>query len=174
MHDRQKTAQFEQRILPHLDAAYNLARWLTRNQQDAEDIVQDACVRAFRFFDGFNGESGRPWLLKIVRNTFYTWAEHRRVDRETYSLDELFHELHDELADADEVLQKTIDVDLLGRLLGRLPVEFREVMVLRELEGFSYKEIASIVEIPIGTVMSRLARARKCLANHLAAEGAIT
>jgi RNA polymerase sigma-70 factor (ECF subfamily) len=168
LQDRQKLARFEQQILPHLDAAYNLARWLTRNQQDAEDVVQDACVRAFRFFDGFNGERGLPWLLKIVRNSFYSWAEQRRTERETRSFDELSPDEQGELAVSDETLQRSINVELLGQVLERLPVEFREVIVLRELEGFSYKEIASIADIPIGTVMSRLARGRKLLASRLA------
>lgn len=167
MHDRQKLARFEQLVLPHLDAAHNLARWLTRNPQDAEDVAQEACLRAFRFFDGFSGQNARGWLLRIVRNTFYTWVEQNPRRRDTFSIDELPPELEGQLAESDDMVHRSINAELLRRLLGDLPVEFREVIVLRELEGFSYKEIASIANIPIGTVMSRLSRARRLLENRL-------
>ncbi len=167
MHDRQKLARFEQLVLPHLDAAHNLARWLTRNPQDAEDVAQEACLRAFKFFDGFSGQNARGWLLRIVRNTFYTWVEQNPRRRETLSLDELTPGMEMQLAESDDMVHKSINAELLRKLLGDLPVEFREVIVLRELEGFSYKEIASIANIPIGTVMSRLSRARRLLENRL-------
>ncbi|HSC47424.1 MAG TPA: sigma-70 family RNA polymerase sigma factor [Gammaproteobacteria bacterium] len=169
MQDRQKLARFQQSILPHMDAAYNLARWLTRDTHDAEDVVQEAFLRAFRFFDGFRGEDGRHWVLKIVRNTFYTWKEQNRRGAETYSMEDLPAGIENELAESDEMVHRSLNVELLSRVLGELPVEFREVLVLRELEGFSYKEIAGIAEVPIGTVMSRLSRARKLLENRLTA-----
>ena len=167
MQDRQRVARYEELVAPHLDAAYNLARWLTRNTQDAEDVAQEACLRAFRYLDGFNGVHARSWLLRIVRNTFYTWVEQNNRGREVYSCDELPPDVERELAESDDMVHKSINAELLGRLLGELPVEFREVIVLRELEGFSYKEIASIANIPIGTVMSRLSRARRLLENRM-------
>ena len=172
MTEQTRTERFQQVALPHLNAAYNLARWLTRNDHDAEDIVQEAYLRAFKFFDGFHGEDARAWLLAVVRNTTYTWLQQRRE----HSLDTPFEEdLHspddsrsvDALgqmdSDPESILAQRDDRRLLNRALEQLPVEFREVLVLRELEDLSYKEIASIASIPIGTVMSRLARGRKLL-----------
>jgi RNA polymerase sigma factor (sigma-70 family) len=158
--------RFEQVVLPHLDAAYNLARWLTRNGHDAEDVVQEAFLRAFKFFSGFHGEDGRAWLLTIVRNTFYTWLQQNRRHELTTDLDEVQEvESHDPSPEA--ILQQNIDHALLREALEALPVEYREVVILRELEGFSYKEIADLADMPIGTVMSRLARARKRLQQFL-------
>jgi RNA polymerase sigma factor (sigma-70 family) len=158
---------FEQVVLPHLDAAYNLARWLTRNTQDAEDVVQEAYLRAFRFFGGFHGGNARTWLLKIVRNTCYTWLHQNRPQQPTTAFDE---ELHTDMAQSQSpetlVLRKA-DRQLLNHALEELPVDFREVLVLLELEGLSYKEIAEVLAIPIGTVMSRLARARHRLRDSL-------
>jgi len=174
--EQTRTERFQQVALPHLNAAYNLARWLTRNDHDAEDIVQEAYLRAFKFFDGFHGEDARAWLLAVVRNTTYTWLQQRRE----HSLDTPFEEdLHspdesrsvDALgqlnSDPESILAQRDDRRLLNRALEQLPVEFREVLVLRELEDLSYKEIASIASIPIGTVMSRLARGRKLLGECL-------
>jgi len=156
-------ARFEQTILPHMDAAYNLARWLTRRDQDAEDVVQEAYLRAFQFFGSFRGGDGRTWLLAIVRNTCYTWLHKNRAPEQTVSFDEEQHGLT--LADhgPEAHLLRTEDAEMLHDALRELPTEFREVVVLRELEELSYKEIAGIAGIPAGTVMSRLARGRERL-----------
>ena len=157
---------FEEAVLPHLDAAYNLARWLTHNEKDAEDVVQEACLRAIRHFSSFRGGDGRPWLLAIVRNTFYTWIKHNRLpEAET-----IFVEIHPEPQDIDDpetLLLRETDKQAVRSALLSLPAEFREVIILREFEELSYKEIADVVQIPCGTVMSRLARARRRLAQIL-------
>jgi RNA polymerase sigma factor (sigma-70 family) len=158
---------FEQVVLPHLDAAYNLARWLTRNRQDAEDVVQDAYLRAFRFFGGFHGGNARTWLLKIVRNTCYTWLHQNRAQRSGTAFDEQLHTDTAESENPETLLLRKADSQLLSQALDELPPEFREVLVLLELEGLSYKEIAEVVGIPIGTVMSRLARGRHRLRESL-------
>jgi RNA polymerase sigma-70 factor, ECF subfamily len=154
---------FEEAALPLLDAAYNLARWLTRNEKDAEDIVQEAYLRAFTHFGSFQGGPARPWLLAIVRNTYYTWIRHNRVlELETALDDNTYSQASDDL-DPEMLLLREADKQMLKGALEKLPVEFREVIVLREFEDLSYKEIADVVNIPVGTVMSRLARARKRL-----------
>ena len=159
-----------------MNAAYNLARWLTRNDHDAEDIVQEAHLRAFKFFDGFHGEDARAWLLAVVRNTTYTWLQQRREHSLDTQFEEDLHSLDDSRSvnalgqmdsDPESILAQRDDGRMLNRALEQLPVEFREVLVLRELEDLSYKEIASIASIPIGTVMSRLARGRKLLGECL-------
>ena len=167
---QEKTQQvrFEQIVLPHLDAAYNLARWLTRNDQDAEDVVQEACLRAFRFFAGFYGGDSRAWLLTIVRNTCYTWLRHNRAHELTTPFDETIHDVESDALNPETVLLHHADQQQLRQALEALAVEAREVIVLRELEGLSYKEIGLIADIPLGTVMSRLARARKRLQHDLA------
>jgi len=160
-------ARFEAVVLPHLDAAYTLARYLTRNAHDAEDVVQDACLRALKYFETFRGgegTSGRAWLLTIVRNTAYS---SRRGQRDATEFDETQHsdavaEEHPEAA-----LLQTDAREALGRALDRLAPEFREVIVLRELEGLSYKEIGDVTGVPVGTVMSRLSRARARLQEAL-------
>jgi RNA polymerase sigma-70 factor (ECF subfamily) len=157
--DQEQLARFEQVILPHLDAAYNLARWLTRSDHDAEDAVQEACLRAYQFFGGFHGGDGRGWLLAIVRNTCYTWLEKNRPRAPVTSFDEDRHGGTPGPGPEAGLLREE-DKQLLHRALGELAPEFREVLVLRELEGLSYKEIAGITGAPLGTVMSRLARAR--------------
>jgi RNA polymerase sigma-70 factor (ECF subfamily) len=154
---------FEETILPHLGAAYNLARWLTRNDTDAEDVVQEAYLRAFKHFGSFHGGDGRPWLLAIVRNTCYTWMQHNRSPELTIPLDDDMHEIESKDLNPEALLLQSADTKMVKQVLEELPVEFREVIVLRELEGLSYKQIADVAEIPIGTVMSRLARARKRL-----------
>jgi len=167
-HDRR--ARFEQAVLPHLDAAYNLARWLTGNDHDAEDLVQEAYLRAYRFFDRFHGTDGRPWLLRVVRNTCYTWLRQNRPHEAT-SFDEEVHSKEDASPEPEKLLLQKSTRQLLRDALEELPGEFREVIVLRELEGCAYKEIAAVVGVPVGTVMSRLARARgrlqQCLAPRL-------
>jgi RNA polymerase sigma-70 factor (ECF subfamily) len=150
---------FEQAVLPHLDAAYNLARWLTRNDHDAEDVAQEACLRAMRFFDGFRGGAVRPWLLTIVRNTYLTWLQKSKVKE----MAPLEYDVESKAANPEEQLLERVDGQVLRQALDALPAEYREVIVLRELEELSYKEIAEIAGIPIGTVMSRLARARRRL-----------
>jgi RNA polymerase sigma factor (sigma-70 family) len=163
-----RLASFERLLLPHLNAAYNLARWLTRNDQDAEDIVQEAYLRALKGFDGFLGTDGRPWLLTIVRNTCYTWIRQNRSNELDAVFDEEIHSLEDDGFNPETLLQKGLASELLKLALEELPLEFREVLIMRELEDMSYKEIATVAGLPIGTVMSRLARARKQLQQRLA------
>ena len=153
--------------MPHLDAAYNLARWLTGNEHDAEDVAQDAVLRAFRFFGGFHGGNSRSWLLSIVRNTAYTWLQKNRKREIVTVFSEEKHDVEDLASNPDALLLRNADHQEILRAVEDLPVEFREVIVLRELEGMSYKEIAEMSEVPIGTVMSRLARARKQLQRSL-------
>jgi len=168
---------FEATVLPHLDAAYNLARWLTRSHDDAEDVVQEAYLRAFRYYAGFVGDDARSWLLTIVRNTCYTWLRNNRDRHEVPLLDD---DQYDEnlgaaaslgggADDPESLMIQSTDGALLNRLIGELPLPFREALVLRELEDLSYKEIAEVTSVPIGTVMSRLARARRLLQRACAA-----
>jgi RNA polymerase sigma-70 factor, ECF subfamily len=167
MQEQNRRVQFEQVVLPHLDAAHNLARWLTRSDQDAEDVVQEACLRAFKFFGGFQGGDSRAWLLMIVRNTCYTWLRQNRMPEPAVSFDDDSAVVQCEGSNPEELLQRSVDQQLLKHALEELPTEFREVIVLRELENLSYKEIAYVAKIPVGTVMSRLARARKQLQHYL-------
>ena len=165
--------RFEAAVLPHLDAAYTLARYLTRNEHDAEDVVQDACLRALKYFEGFRGEeatSARAWLLAIVRNTAFSSRRRERPDAVVLQFDEAQHSdaVADEHPEA-EVLRSAAK-ESLGRALDRLAPEFREVIVLRELEGLSYKEISDVAGVPVGTVMSRLSRARRRLEEALCAD----
>src|ERR1700730_7728763 len=163
--DSQDRLRFEQLVLPHLDAAFNLARWILRGRSDAEDVAQDAMLRAFRFFRGFYGGDARAWLLQIVRNTCYTWLEKNRPMELTTEFDE---ELYPHPGVTPESLAIAGDNrERLTRALQGMPPRFREVLVLRELEGCSYKEIAAITSMPIGTVMSALARARQRLQRTL-------
>ena len=161
--EKETLARFEQTIFPHMDAAYNLARWLTRNEHDAEDMVQEAYLRAFKFFNDFRGVDGRAWLLTIVRNTCYTWLHQNRAHEMTTTFDEEIHCVDSDTSNPATLALQSADHQILRQALDELPVEFREVVVLRDLEGFSYKEIAGIANIPTGTVMSRLARARERL-----------
>jgi RNA polymerase sigma-70 factor, ECF subfamily len=156
--------RFEQVVLPHLDAAYNLARWLVRNPQNAEDVVQEACLRAVRFFSGYHGGDPRAWLLRIVRNTAYSFLEKNRPMELVEELNETLHVAsRDPGPDAETLLLKSAENSMLQQALEELPVRFREVLILRELEELSYKEIAEVMEIPIGSVMSALARGREQL-----------
>jgi RNA polymerase sigma-70 factor (ECF subfamily) len=155
--------KFEEIALPHLQAAYNLARWLTRNDKDAEDVVQEAYLRAYKHFGTFCASDARPWLLAIVRNTYRTWIHRNRFTQLELTLeDETFQ--HPQSEDPEMLLLKEVDKQILRKALRRLPIEFLEVIVLREFEQMSYKQISEVVEIPLGTVMSRLARARRRLA----------
>jgi RNA polymerase sigma-70 factor, ECF subfamily len=173
MSQEHEVASFEALMLPHLDAAHNLARWLVRNEDDAQDIVQEAYLRALKSFHGFRGSDGRAWLLKIVRNTAYTWLrKNRAVELATF--DEEIHISGCDTANPAVTLEKTEDAEAIREAMEDLAVEFREILVLRHLEGLSYKEIADIAQIPPGTVMSRLARARarlkECLGDRLGKE----
>jgi RNA polymerase sigma-70 factor (ECF subfamily) len=166
-------ARFEAAVLPHLDAAYTLARYLTRNASDAEDVVQDACLRALKYFEGFRGEPGagaRAWLLAIVRNTAYDSRRRQPADALTTEFDETRHS--DAVAEdhPEGVLLQEAAKETLRRALDRLAPEFREVIVLRELQGLSYKEISDVTGVPVGTVMSRLSRARSRLQQALRGE----
>src|SRR5437870_7059497 len=173
-HQEQDTAQehelasFEETMLPHMDAAHNLAKWLLRNEEDAKDVVQEAYLRAFKSFGGFHGSNGRAWLLTIVRNTSYTLLKKNRAVVFT-TFDEEIHVAADEFASPATILEHGEDAELIIEAMDALPAEFREILALRHQEGLSYKEIAEIAQIPPGTVMSRLARARGKLKEYLAA-----
>jgi RNA polymerase sigma-70 factor (ECF subfamily) len=164
---RDRIEAFERQVLPHLRAGYNLARWLLRNDHDADDVMQEAVLRAFRFFDGFSGADARTWLLAVVRNCAYTFLQQNRARELGTELDEEQHGIAEASGRApptpEVVLLRRTEVRLLDEAVEALPVEFREVFVLRELEGLSYKEIAELARIPMGTVMSRLSRARRQL-----------
>jgi RNA polymerase sigma-70 factor (ECF subfamily) len=163
-------ASFEQTMLPHLDAAHNLARWLLRNEQDAQDVVQEAYLRAFKSFSGFHGSNGRAWLLTIVRNTSYTLLKKNRAVDLSTTFNEEIHASDHESASPAAILEHAEDAELIGKAMDELPAEFREIVILRHQEDLSYKEIGEILRIPPGTVMSRLARARGKLKEYLAAQ----
>jgi RNA polymerase sigma-70 factor, ECF subfamily len=170
----QQLASFEETMLPHMDAAHNLAKWLLRDEQDAQDVVQEAYLRAFRSFGGFHGTNGRAWLLTIVRNTAYTLLKKRHAVDLTTSFDEEIHVTgHDSVSPAT-ILENVEDAQLIQEAMDELSAEFREILILRHHEDLSYKEIADIAQIPPGTVMSRLARARtrlkECLEARIARE----
>jgi RNA polymerase sigma-70 factor (ECF subfamily) len=163
--------RFELLALPHLDAAYNLARWLAGNATDAEDVVQDAYLRAYRYFDSFQGGNFRVWLLTIVRNAFVTWVKENRSGRMVFVPDTPVTETADteetmwgsRPRDPESLLLESIDSQALSRMMEQLPAEYREVLLLREVEDLAYKEIAEVIGVPMGTVMSRLSRARLSL-----------
>jgi RNA polymerase sigma-70 factor (ECF subfamily) len=160
---------FDTVIVPHLDAGYRLARWLMRDQQDAEDVVQEASLRAFRYFRTFVGGDGRAWFLRIVRNTCYGWRRHGcqpAID----SFDEEQHSSTRPQSDPETLLLQSDGATLIGRALSSLPDHFHQLLVLRELEGLSYRELSEVVGIPMGTVMSRLSRARVALRRALDTE----
>lgn len=167
--DVERTRRYEALVIPHLDAAYNLARWLTGSGQDAEDVVQEAFLRAFRFMDSMQGDSARAWVLTIVRNTAMSWLKDGRASSATREFDELRHgRSHTDGPEAQ--LEGKDERGVVNAALRKLPVEFREVLILREIEDLSYREIAQAAGIPVGTVMSRLSRARKELGKLLAKE----
>jgi RNA polymerase sigma-70 factor (ECF subfamily) len=163
LEQQNKLASFEATVLPHLDAAYNLARWLLHNKADAEDVAQEAVLRAFRFFGSFHGGDGRPWLLTIVRNTCYSYLQKNRSNELSLSIEDELFDVQSQDPSPEARLIQIDSSEILMKALEQLPVETREVIVLRELEEMSYKEIAEIAGLPIGTVMSRLARGRKRL-----------
>jgi len=160
---------FEAMMLPHMDAAYNLARWLLRNEQDAQDVVQEAYLRAFKSFRGFHGSNGRAWLLTIVRNTSYTLLTRNNAVDLTTTFDEEIHASGQESVTPAMILEHAEDAELVRNAMDKLPAEFREIVTLRHQESLSYNEIGEILKVPIGTVMSRLARARGKLKEYLAA-----
>jgi RNA polymerase sigma-70 factor (ECF subfamily) len=164
--DAARSLRFEQRVLPHLDAAYGLARWLTRAEPDAEDVLQEAMLRAYRYYDGGNDGNVRAWLLTIVRNTFYTLHQQATAAPQD-EFDETIHSIADSAPTPEMQLLRDADVRQLRAAIELLPLEFREVLVLREFEECSYKDIAEITGLKLGTVMSRLARARDRLARTL-------
>jgi RNA polymerase sigma-70 factor (ECF subfamily) len=169
-HDRtqkEELKSFEELMLPHLDAAQNLAKWLLRNEQDAEDVVQEAYLRAFKSFGGFHGSNGRAWLLTIVRNTAYTLLKKKKAADIATAFDEKIHGAAAESDSPATSLEHIEDAELVREAMNELPPDFREILVLRHQEGLSYKEIADIAQIPAGTVMSRLARARAKLKEGL-------
>jgi RNA polymerase sigma-70 factor (ECF subfamily) len=154
---------FETVVVPHLDAAFNYARWLTRNDADAQDVVQDAAVRAFRFFSSLRNDNPRAWLLTIVRNTWYARVSQQAARPRVTEYDEMADPRPDHHPDPEALLLRQQTVDRVRKAVESLPMDFREVIVLRELEGLSYKDIAEVIGVPIGTVMSRLSRARERL-----------
>ena len=160
MVDHNHIPSFEQTVLPHLDAAYNLARWLTRSEQDAQDIVQEAYLRALRFFPAFRGGDAHSWIMKIVRNTCYTWLHENRPLQGAMEFDENLFLPDSRDPNPEEVALQNDSDTLVRKALEKLPTNFREVLVLRELDGMSYKEIAEITGMAAGTVMSSLSRAR--------------
>ena len=166
--ERRRQGRFETVVLPHLDAAYALARWLTRNDADAADVVQEACLRAFRYFDSYREGDAKSWLLKIVRRSCYDWLERNRpselVPLETETAPEgPVNAAASVTVDADTLLQSRSDLRHLDRLIEALPPQLREAIVLRELQELDYRQIAEVTRVPIGTVMSRLHRARSAL-----------
>jgi RNA polymerase sigma-70 factor (ECF subfamily) len=166
--------RFEALVLPHLSAAYRLARYLTRNDADADDVVQEACLRALKYFGGFRGEGasqGRAWLLTIVRNMAHTWRGQHRGDASTTEFDETVHSEAMTGEHPEALVSRNDAREALAHALDHLPPDFREVIVLREIEGLSYKEISEVVDVPVGTIMSRLSRARKRLQDALIDSG---
>jgi RNA polymerase sigma-70 factor, ECF subfamily len=166
--DEAPASQFERLIMPHLDAAFNLARWLVRRDEDAEDLVQDSCLRAYKALEGFRGGDPRAWLLAIVRNTCYSWLERKnKLTEATTEFDEEVHGHENLPPNAEQDLLARADRERLQDALEAMPPEFREAMVLRELQGLSYKEIAVVTGVPMGTVMSRISRGRRWLRDRL-------
>jgi len=156
--------RFDALVLPHLDAAYNLARWLTRDTHDAEDVVQDACIRALKYIGSLEGGDARGWFLKIVRNAFYDWLGRNRPAEVVNDENEAVDAAVDPVAiSPEQAAMRKAELRMLADAMEELPLQYREVLILRELEELSYKEIARVADIPVGTVMSRLARARGLL-----------
>lgn len=171
MADPGTLAQFEQAVMPHLNAAYNLARWIMRNQQDAEDAVQNAYLRAFRFFDGFDGSDAKAWLLAIVRNSCRTALQQNSKRAEVAEFNEKAHAVDEGAPNPESSALREAEIQSLRACIDHLPTEYREVIILRELEQMPYKEIAVAAAVPVGTVMSRLSRARvrlqECIASRV-------
>jgi RNA polymerase sigma-70 factor (ECF subfamily) len=170
MNSESRLARFERTVLAHLGAAYNLARWLVGEEAGAEDAVQEASLKALRFFDDCEGTATRAWFMAIVRNACYDWLRERRPQALEVEFDDEQHGAALQAESPEAIVSRQSDARWVRAGIAALPVEFREVVVLRELEGLTYKEISAIVKIPIGTVMSRLARGRDLLARALAAQ----
>jgi RNA polymerase sigma factor (sigma-70 family) len=170
---QEKLCHFEDQVSPHLKSAYNVARWLTRNHEDAEDIVQEAFLRAFSAFENFRGEDAKPWLLTIVRNTSMTWLKRNRDAGATIGFEEALEEPTERSPDPEESLLISCDREQVRQALEQLPLDFREAVVLREMEGLSYKEISATIGVPLGTVMSRLSRGRDWLRRILSTPGPV-
>ena len=168
MTSQEKLCGFEERISPHLKSAYNLAKWLTRSHEDAEDVVQEAFLRAFAAFESFRGEEAKPWLLTVVRNTAMTWLKRNRNTAVSIGFEEPLEDPIERSPDPEEILMISSDREQVRRALEQLPLDFREAVVLREMEGLSYKEISTTIGVPLGTVMSRLSRGRDWLKRILA------
>jgi RNA polymerase sigma-70 factor (ECF subfamily) len=160
---REKLRRFEEQVSPHLKSAYNLAEWLTRNHEDAEDVVQEAFLKAFSAFESLRNEDAKPWLLTIVRNTSMTWLKRNRKAGTVVGLEEELEDPIERSPDPEERLLISCDREQVRQALKQLPAEFRETVVLREMEGLSYKEISAAIGVPLGTVMSRLSRGRDWL-----------
>ena len=160
--DRRRQARFEAIALPHLDAAYALARWMTRNDADAADVVQEAFLRAFRYFDSYRGDNAKSWVLKILRRTCYSWLDRKRpADVVSLKTEEEFGgAVATSAIDTEALLESRSNLRLLDRLIEALPAPLRETIVLRELHELGYRDIAEVTSVPLGTVMSRLHRAR--------------
>jgi RNA polymerase sigma-70 factor (ECF subfamily) len=158
---RAEVGELAEVLLSHLDSAYNLARWLVRNGADAEDVVQEAYLRAFQYADGFRGGDARAWLFTIVRNSAYTWLRKTRAFEPVVPFDEQAATTEVEMLNPEQLLLQKADGRVVEQAMRELPVRFREILILRELEGFSYKQIAEVVGVPMGTVMSTLSRARE-------------
>jgi RNA polymerase sigma-70 factor (ECF subfamily) len=178
LNEAEQKRKFEGVVLPHLAAALSLARWLTGNSVDAEDVVQDASIRAFRAMDSLRDGQPKAWLLSIVRNTAFTWLAKNRPKSLLVTDDEkvfeqaeghMFSSPRDNTAEA-ELIAKA-DAEMLQREIVALPVAYREVLVLRDIEGMNYREIASLLSVPVGTVMSRLSRARALLVERIGMRG---
>ena len=170
MPDDETRRRFEVLALPHLDAAYNLARWLTHNDHDAQDVVQEAFERAMRYIGTFRGDNARAWLLQTVRNTCFTWMKENRPAERMF-LDDTDDDAHELAAPASDeppaLAMRKADRQQINQVIANLPIVYREVLVLRELEELAYNDIARIADIPVGTVMSRLARARGLMRDAL-------
>jgi len=160
---QEKLCRFEEQISPHLKSAYNLARWLTRSHEDAEDVVQESFLRAFSAFESLRGENARPWLLTIVRNTSMTWLKRNRSAGAMIGFEEMLVEPSEDSPDPEEILLITCDREQVRQALAQMPLDFREAVILREMEGLSYREISATIGVPLGTVMSRLSRGREWL-----------
>jgi RNA polymerase sigma factor (sigma-70 family) len=172
MNDQSRRIRFENQMLPFMSEAYNLARWMMKNEPDARDAVQDAYLKAFRYFESFHGDSGRAWLLRIVRNVCYDALRARDSQRNVISLDEeTAAEVPDSKPGPNVLAIQNSTKSRVREALEALPLEFKTVIILREFDGFSYKEISGIMGVPVGTVMSRLSRARQQLAALLQEEG---
>jgi RNA polymerase sigma factor (sigma-70 family) len=160
---QEKLRRFEEQVSPHLKSAYNLAKWLTRSHEDAEDVVQEAFLRAFSAFESLRGDDAKPWLLTIVRNTSMTWLKRNRNAGATIGFEEALEDPIERSPDPEERLLISCDRQQVRQALEQLPLEFRDAVVLREMEGLSYKEISVTIGVPLGTVMSRLSRGRDWL-----------